>query len=81
MHIEYPPKLSVSDLVKCLKGRTSRMLQMEYPDLKRHYWGRHFWAIGYGRWSTGKITDEMVQEYLEYHRNPSNKDTGNMILE
>lgn len=42
MHIEYPPKLSISDLVKRLKGRTSRMLQMEYPDLKKRYWGEAF---------------------------------------
>ena len=27
MHIEYPPKTSLSDLVKRLKGRTSRRLQ------------------------------------------------------
>ena len=81
MHIEYPAKLSVSDLVKRLKGRSSRMLQSEFPELKKRYWGRHFWAIGYGGWSTGNITDEMVQEYLEHHRNPSNGDTGNMILE
>jgi REP element-mobilizing transposase RayT len=27
MHIEYPPKLALSDLVKRLKGRTSRLLQ------------------------------------------------------
>ena len=31
MHVEYPPMLSVSDLVKRLKGRTSRLLQKEYP--------------------------------------------------
>jgi len=24
---------------------------------------------------------EMVQEYLEHHRKPSNKDAGNIILE
>ena len=81
MHIEYRPKLSVSDLVKRLKDRTSRKLQQEFPELKKRYWGRHFWAIGYGGWSTGNVTDEMVQEYLEHHRNPSNKDNGNMILE
>jgi len=34
-----------------------------------------------GAWSTGNITDEMVQEYLEYHRDSSNVDTGNIILE
>jgi len=79
--VEYPPKLSISDLVKRLKGRTSWVLQQEFPQLKKRYWGRHFWAIGYGGWSTGNITDEMVQEYLEHHRNPSNKNDGNMILE
>jgi putative transposase len=81
MHIEYPPKLSMSDLVKRLKGRTSRRLQQEFPQLKKRYWGRHFWAIGYGGWSTGNITDDMVDKYLEHHRNPSNGDKGNMILE
>ena len=81
MHIEYPARVSISDLVKRLKGRTSRILQREFPVLKKRYWGRHFWAIGYGAWSTGNVTDEMVQEYLEHHRNPSNKDKGSMILE
>jgi putative transposase len=81
MHIEYPSRVSISDLVKRLKGRTSRNLQREFPVLKKRYWGRHFWAIGYGAWSTGNVTDEMVQEYLEHHRHPSNKDTGNIILE
>ena len=81
MHIEYPPKVSISNFVKSLKGRSSRRLQDEFPSLKKRYWGKHFWAIGYGAWSTGNITDEMVQEYLEHHRDPSNGDKGNIILE
>ena len=81
MHVEYPAKLSISDFMKRVKGRTSRRLQEEFPQLKKRYWGRHFWAIGFGGWTTGNITDEMVQEYLEHHRNPSNKDAGNLILE
>ena len=31
MLIEYPPSKAVSDIVKRLKGRTSRLLQQEYP--------------------------------------------------
>jgi putative transposase len=81
MHIEYPPNLSVSDIVKKLKGRTSRKLQMEYKELSKRYWGKHFWAIGYGVWSTGNVTQDMVDEYLEHHRSPSNKDLETMILE
>jgi len=81
MHIEYPPKISISSFVKSLKGRSSRRLQDEFRSLKKRYWGKHFWAIGYGAWSTGNITDEMVQKYLEHHRDPSNGDKGNIILE
>lgn len=80
MHIEYAPKHSISFLVKQLKGRTSRKLQMEFSSLGKTYWGKHFWATGYGAWSTGNITDEMVNEYLEHHRKP-NSDTSNFILE
>jgi putative transposase len=81
MHIEYAPKLSIAEIVKRLKGRTSRMLQAEYPHLKKRYWGRHFWAIGYGVWSTGNITDEMVQAYLEHHRQDSNSGNDKFILD
>ena len=81
MLIEYPPKTSLSDLVKRLKGRTSRILQQEFPQLRKQYWGRHFWAIGYGAWSTGNITEEVVKKYLEHHRHPSNREADDFILE
>ena len=81
MHIEYAPRLALSDLVKRLKGRSSRMLQAEFPHLKKRYWGRHFWAIGYGAWSSGNITDEMVQQDLEHHRQQSNGETDTFILD
>ena len=81
MLIEYPPKRSLSDLVKRLKGRSSRRLQEEFPQLRKQYWGRHFWAIGYGAWSTGNITEGVVQKYLEHHRHPSNAEADDFILE
>lgn len=33
MHIEYAPKQNVSAILKSLKGRISRKLQIEYPEL------------------------------------------------
>ena len=81
MHIEYRPSQSISSMVKLLKGRSSRKLQIEFPELKKRYWGRHFWAIGYGCWSTGNITDEMVNEYLEHHTNPNTNSNDNFIIE
>ena len=81
MLIEYPPSKSVSNLVKKMKGRSSRLLQKEYPELEQRYWGKHFWAIGYGAWSTGNMSEELVQEYLEHHRRPSNRESENFMLE
>ncbi len=54
------PSKRVSDFVKKLKGRSSRKLEQEFPELEKKYLGRHFWGIGYGCWSTGNITDGMV---------------------
>ena len=81
IHIEYPPKWSISEICKQLKGRSSRLLQKEFDHLKKRYWGQRYWAKGYGAWSTGNITDEMVQEYLEHHRKPSDDTQDNFILE
>ena len=80
LHLSYPPKLSISDLVKRLKGRSARLMLDEFSELKRRYWGQHLWGIGYGAWSTGNITDEMVQEYLNHHKEGPNTDQ-NFILE
>ncbi len=42
MHIEYPPKLSVSVILNQLKGRSSRLLQKEFPHLKNDTGGNTF---------------------------------------
>jgi len=80
MHIEYPPRLSLSDLIKRLKGRSSRLLQKEYTELRKRYWGKHLWAIGYGAWSTGNVTEKVVEEYLKHHKTSAN-DQDKFILE
>ena len=81
MHLNYLPSKSISEIVRKLKGRSSRKLQQEFPELRKRYWGQHFWAIGYGCWSTGNITDEMINEYLEHHRKAGSNDTDNFIIE
>ena len=63
--LSVPPHLSVSELVKRLKGRSSRKLLQEYDELRREFWGRHLWARGYFAASTGNVTDEIVAEYIE----------------
>ena len=80
LHISYPPSVSISDIVKRLQGCSSRMLLQEFPELRRRYWGSHFWGIGYGAWSVGNITDEILQTYLSHHKDTPNG-SENFILE
>src|SRR5277367_3373038 len=47
MLVSVPPQLAAAKLVQYLKGRSSRMLQDEFPQLKKRYWGQHLWARGY----------------------------------
>jgi len=81
LHLSYPPKLSVSDIAKGLKGRSSGLLLDEFAELKKRYWGSHLWGVGYGAWSVGHLTDEMLQEYLAHHNPRNNDHTDNFILE
>jgi len=72
IHVSYPPSLSISELVRRIKGRSGRKLLMEYSQLKKRYWGGNFWAIGYGAWSSGNVTREMINEYIETHNQKPN---------
>src|SRR6202162_4452307 len=40
MFVEIPPHIAVSDFVRRVRGRSSHRVQMEFPDLRRRYWGR-----------------------------------------
>jgi putative transposase len=63
--LSYRPNQKVSQLMQWLKGTSSRVLLQEFPHLRKEFWGRHFWARGYLAVSSGNITDEMIQEYID----------------
>lgn len=65
--ISCPPQLSPSKIVQYLKGRSSRLIQDEFTQLKQRYWGQHLWARGYFCGTVGTVTDEMIREYIEKH--------------
>ena len=76
--VSCPPRLSPSKVMQYLKGRSSRLLQEEFPHLKKRYWGRHFWARGYFCATVGQMTEEMIKEYLEHHFEPNPNDNFRM---
>ena len=47
MCIAIPPKHPVASVIGFLKGKSAIKMLDRFPELKRRYWGRHFWAKGY----------------------------------
>lgn len=62
------PQLAPSKLVQFLKGRSSRMLQEEFPHLRKRYWGQHLWARGYFCASVGAVDERVIMAYIENQR-------------
>jgi len=60
-----PPQLAPAKIAQYIKGRSSHLIQDEFPHLKKRYWGQHLWARGYFCASVGTVTDEMIREYIE----------------
>lgn len=46
MYVSIPPKLSISEFMGYLKGKSALMIFDRYPN-KTTRWDRHFWAKGY----------------------------------
>ena len=42
-------------------------MQQEFPELKKVYWGKHFWARGYFSATSGNVTDDVINEYINNH--------------
>ena len=61
-----PPRVSISDLVGILKGRTAIRIFKQFPHLKKKpYWGNHFWAPGYCVDTVG-LNEEMIRKYVKF---------------
>ena len=67
MFVDIPPRLSVSEFMQRVKGRSSRKVQQCFPELRKRYWGRHFWCRGYFCTTSGNITNKAIEEYIESH--------------
>ena len=75
LFISVPPNIPVSKAIQKMKGITSRKIQQEFPEIRKRYWGQHFWARGYFAVSSGNVTDEMWMEYIRNQKESPNPDT------
>jgi putative transposase len=64
MLVSCPPTIAPAKLVQYIKGRSSRMIQEEFPHLKKRYWGQHMWGRGYFCATVGTVTEEIIRQYI-----------------
>lgn len=59
------------DFMRKVKGRSSYLIQREFPALKKRYWGQRFWGRGYFSTTNGAVIDDVVLQYLVNHVAPT----------
>ncbi len=68
MLLSVRPQLAPAKVVQYIKGRSSRLLQAEFPELGKRYWGQHLWARGYFCATVGAVDEETIKHYIETQR-------------
>jgi len=63
MLVSIPPKISVSDFMGYLKGKSSLMIFDRYANLKYRYGNRKFWCRGYYVDTVGR-NKKAIEEYI-----------------
>lgn len=61
-----PPRLSITDIVKYLKGITGRKLFEQFPDIREKLWKGQLWNHSYYVETIGSVSEEDIRRYIEH---------------
>ena len=64
MYVAIPPKLSVSEFMSYLKGKSALMVFDRHPEVGARWGDRHFWARGYYVSTVGNVNEETIRNYI-----------------
>jgi putative transposase len=71
--VSIPPKLSVSEFMGYLKGKSALMIFDKYPE-QGGKWDRHFWATGYYVATVGNMTESSIKAYIKEQEEADRKE-------
>jgi putative transposase len=65
--VDYPPTLSIFQIVRRLKSLSTRRIWEKYPKLLSYqFWKeKTFWSDGYFACSTGDASADTIRKYIE----------------
>ena len=59
------PKLSISYIVKMMKGISGRLLMKEFPNLSSKLWNGELWNPSYYVETIGSVSEENIKRYIQ----------------
>jgi len=68
--IHFPPKVALSALVNSLKGASSRVLRIRYPEIADRYYKNVLWSPSYFAASCGGAPLSIIRQYIEQQQTP-----------
>ena len=71
--ISIPPKISISEFVGYLKGKSALMIHDRHPELVSK-WNRGFWARGYYVTTIGNVNEETIKKYIREQAEETKKE-------
>ena len=79
LSVSIPPKMSISNFMGYLKGKSTLMLYDRHPDLQSK-WDKAFWARGYYVETIGNVTEAAIKKYIEEQSDESRKEENSTTL-
>ena len=64
--VSAPPKLSITAIVKYLKGITGRKLFERFPEIRNQLWKGELWNHSYYVETIGSESEENIRRYIEH---------------
>ena len=59
------PNTEISKFMNAYKSASSRLIKIEYPEIKEKLWKEAFWSKSYCLISTGGVTIDVIKRYIE----------------
>lgn len=67
--ISAPPKISVTQIVKYLKGISGNALLKEFPEIRKKLWKGQLWNGSYFCETIGSTSEDNIKKYIERQQN------------
>ena len=64
--VSAPPKLSITAIVKYLKGISVRKLFECFPEIRKQLWKGELWNHSYYVETVGSVSEENIRRYIEH---------------